>query len=1327
MNDNAAPLVSIIIRSMDRPSLDDALQSVAGQTYPNVEIVVVNAKGPGHRLLGTHWGQRPLRWVDHGVPLPRSQAANAGLDAAGGHWIGFLDDDDVLFPEHLQELTRGLAANPQLRSAYANTRVEFYQEGRHLGTYEQRQAFDRHRLWGRNFLPIHSVLFERSLLAQGCRVDEGLEVYEDWDFWTQLSRHTDFLHVDRTTCCYRNFGHSGFGAVPAEEVVRRGMARYFDKWRVRWSGAELHQVIECREAALQALQQELAQLRQQWLDEQAASTQQARELTEQIDRARRDHELERQAWQQATAALERQLQQQARELSRQLDDRNVELRRARLDAAQAQEDLQASRAELQGVLASRSWRLMAPYRATGNLLSRAWRAQRLARDYLKTHGGLLRGGPRLLRASARVLLTQGPRGVLEAARRHAAGGRLAAPRPAPSPLQLPLRLGHELVAHRQPVDVIVCVHNALDDVRRCLESVRQHTRAPYRLVLVDDGSDAPTRDHLAAFAQQHGALLLRNEVAQGYTLAANQGMRQSTAPYLVLLNSDTIVSQDWLDRMVMCAETDPAIGMVGPLSNTASWQSIPEIIRDGDWSDNPLPAGMDIADMAQWVAQTASQSYPRLNFLNGFCLLVKRSLIDRIGLFDEQVFGKGFGEENDYCLRAGLAGFSLAVADDVYVHHAQSKSYSTERRRLLSQAADAALARKHGQALIDAGVHVCRIDRTMEGLRSHAAHLPERHALTAQARARWAGRRVVFVLPVQDPGGGTNVVLCEARAMQRMGVEVHLLNFEANRAVFEAGHPDLPFPRHYAADERAVAGLCQGFDAVIATLNVSVYWIEPLRQADRAPVLGYYVQDFEPSFYRIASAGYEGALRSYTAIPEMVCVTKTRWNADIVRQRTGRQCTVIGPSFDVDLFVPRPRRRAAWPQAPLRVTAMVRPSTPRRSPLLTMQVLRRIATEFGAQVEIILFGSSSSAPDFQALPTDFEWVNAGVLAPPQMAVLLNDVDVFVDFSQYQAMGLTAMEAMACGVAVVVPEAGGADSFAVHERNALFVDTANADACHAALHRLLTDHALRQSLQRQAALDVAAHVPERPAARLLAALFGGDPAPASKVVPAPEPPPRPPAAPPWTPLHVFRAPARGRKRITLVVDATPGSSPSDAGATIVILGLWLAHRCGADLRLVTRTAAAQPARLQALLQGGGATLQGEVQFRFLPVQDAKAELDLIDGELLITDSWWNTAAALAAVEAGRVVYLLQTDERLAQTDDAARQRCEDLLRRRDLQCLIRTAALKQHLVDGGLDHLEAQALSFEPPSAHDPQGPAGDPAGRWQAALEPVLDALAGRI
>ena len=121
------------------------------------------------------------------------------------------------------------------------------------------------------------------------------------------------------------------------------------------------------------------------------------------------------------------------------------------------------------------------------------------------------------------------------------------------------------------VDLVICVHDALAEVRTCLSAVVRHTRAPVRLILVDDGSEPETAAYLARFAHEQGAVLIRNEVALGYTRAANLGLRASSAPVMVLLNSDTYPAPGWLEQLVACALSSQRIGLAGPLSNTASW------------------------------------------------------------------------------------------------------------------------------------------------------------------------------------------------------------------------------------------------------------------------------------------------------------------------------------------------------------------------------------------------------------------------------------------------------------------------------------------------------------------------------------------------------------------------------------------------------------------------------------------------------------------------------------------------------------------------------------------------------------------------------------
>ncbi len=662
-----------------------------------------------------------------------------------------------------------------------------------------------------------------------------------------------------------------------------------------------------------------------------------------------------------------------------------------------------------------------------------------------------------------------------------------------SPASGPAVPEQALAAPRRPfpprppstVDVVVCVHDALEDVRECLASVLSRSTPPYRLIVVDDGSGPGTRDFLAAFAGENGASLLRNETAAGYTLAANQGLRASRADHVVLLNSDTVVTEGWLDRMAACAESSDRIGLVGPLSNCASWQSVPDVANDrGDWATNPLPEGATPDTMAGLLAEDAGPAYPRLPVLNGFCLLIRRRVLDAVGLFDEETFGRGYGEENDYCLRARKAGFELALADDAYVLHKQSKSYSTERRKLLAEAAGQALAKKHGQASIDAGVAECRGGRVLEALRERSRDLLPRHRLLEEGRTRWAGKRVLFVLPVCERGGGANVVLSEALEMGRMGVDVRVLNLADFRRPFERSYPDPGVPVLYSS-AGGIPDAARGFDAVVATHNASVEWIAPLAEKARRPVLGYYVQDYEPLFYTEGTRDALRAFRSYTLVPGLVRLTKTEWNREEVQRRTGVSCHVVGPSYDQSLFRPV---RPAPATGRIRIAAMVRPSSPRRQPILTMDVLEKICARYGERVEITVFGDDPSHPEEPKVRRSFPHARLGMIDGLALSALFNSIHVFADFSTYQAMGLSALEAMGCGATAIVPAAGGAVSFACDGENSLVIDTSTEESCTGALARLVEDESLLLRLMDRASRDALRHHPALAAYNALDALF-----------------------------------------------------------------------------------------------------------------------------------------------------------------------------------------------------------------------------------------------
>ncbi|MFA6310834.1 MAG: PIG-L family deacetylase [Sterolibacterium sp.] len=226
------PLVSVIVRSMDRATLGEALDSLALQTYDNLEVVVVNAKGGQHRDPGEHCGRFPLRIVNQGgTPLTRPQAGNAGLDAAQGQYLSLLDDDDTLDPDHLSHLVAALQSEAGAIVAYAGVRcIDRSAGGRTVSRIFGEQVDSTAQLLAGNFIPIHAPLFPRHLLTHA-RFDETLETYEDWDFWLQLMQVARFVYVNRVTATYFTGGNSGVSPLaPDWDAVRHAYGALHAKW-----------------------------------------------------------------------------------------------------------------------------------------------------------------------------------------------------------------------------------------------------------------------------------------------------------------------------------------------------------------------------------------------------------------------------------------------------------------------------------------------------------------------------------------------------------------------------------------------------------------------------------------------------------------------------------------------------------------------------------------------------------------------------------------------------------------------------------------------------------------------------------------------------------------------------------------------------------------------------------------------------------------------------------------------------------------------------------------------------------------------------------------
>jgi GT2 family glycosyltransferase/predicted Zn-dependent protease len=217
--------------------------------------------------------------------------------------------------------------------------------------------------------------------------------------------------------------------------------------------------------------------------------------------------------------------------------------------------------------------------------------------------------------------------------------------------------------------IILLCCNELAYTKTCSESILRHTRPPYELILVDNGSQDDTPAYLEEVSRQQGPArvkILRNATNVGFAAGCNQALAWARGRHIVFLNNDTVVTGGWLENLIAWSLQDwPQVGLVGPVSNYAP----PPQHVVGDYKDLD---GLDA--FGRWRQHQFARKALRVDRLTGFCLLVRREVLERVGGFDEG-YGLGFFEDDDLCVRAREAGFQLRVALNVYIHHFGSRTF----------------------------------------------------------------------------------------------------------------------------------------------------------------------------------------------------------------------------------------------------------------------------------------------------------------------------------------------------------------------------------------------------------------------------------------------------------------------------------------------------------------------------------------------------------------------------------------------------------------------------------------------------------------------------
>jgi GT2 family glycosyltransferase/glycosyltransferase involved in cell wall biosynthesis len=675
------------------------------------------------------------------------------------------------------------------------------------------------------------------------------------------------------------------------------------------------------------------------------------------------------------------------------------------------------------------------------------------------------------------------------------------------------------------VDIVIPVHNEWHVLRPCLESVEAFTDYPNaRILILDDGSDAFVRQRIEDWAALPHAMpveVKRNDVSIGFVQNANRGFRETSGDMVALLNSDTVVTPAWLTRLVNAVSTDRRLACVMPMSNQCSFHSI------------DIPMGWNIfhysADLGRRMKRTCFDAVT----VGGFCLLIRREALEDVGVYDE-AFGRGYGEESDWCMRARSQGWRVAGTEDTFVYHRGKVSFKDFKDETFRQ-----------------GNYQTFMDRWAD---EYSVAMDQYKKTRALDRVRSAYTRMES--PAAPPvvsaffdrvrsGGATHAVTEAGRYVRDQGGAGQIASIVRQRGLVRPRHSRHPLPRGlqskfrprvtYVLEKFSIAGgvlsivqlvnrlTLLGWDAKIATHHdhnqehLSTYmlyhqpYVFPTAEAmienfpesdivvaslwssaekvhrivNRMPeaIPWYFVQDDETSFFHERDTqGRQRVVESYGLVANKI--VKSQWLLDRLNEH-GHTAEIVPVGFDLDSFysyVPQDDRS-------MRILAMARPKTPRRGFERTIRVLRAVK-QMRPEVEIALFGCTNLS-DYSV---GFDHTDLGEIPNERLREIYNSSKVVVDLSDHQALGRIGLEGMACGAATVLTQFGGINEYIRDGENTLAVDPHDEPSSVEAIVRLVDDEALRLRLVEKGARTVerfSCDTEARATSRLFAASLGFD--------------------------------------------------------------------------------------------------------------------------------------------------------------------------------------------------------------------------------------------
>lgn len=299
----------------------------------------------------------------------------------------------------------------------------------------------------------------------------------------------------------------------------------------------------------------------------------------------------------------------------------------------------------------------------------------------------------------------------------------------------------------QRISIIIPVYSALASTKTCLKSViSDNSKANRRiLVIYDHGPNHDLEKYLDDLADLSLIELYKNSANLGFVASVNRGFNLAESDDVVILNSDTEVPPGWLDRIASVAASDPLIATITPCTNNGEICSFPNFCNVND-----MPSDMGVVELDALFAMFGGIDSVSIPTGVGFCMYITRSALDQLGNFNQEAFGRGYGEENDFCRRAVRIGLRNVLQRNLFVFHKGAASFGSERSERIKDA-------------------VARVEKLNPGynfeVQSYIMKDPERaFRFEMVLRYIYSSRKPLILIIGHGAGGGTRRYIEELRS-----------------------------------------------------------------------------------------------------------------------------------------------------------------------------------------------------------------------------------------------------------------------------------------------------------------------------------------------------------------------------------------------------------------------------------------------------------------------------------------------------------------------------------------------------------------------------------